>query len=92
VVLVPPASHLLAFAVTAFVIIVVPGPSVLFVFGRALGLGRVAGVATVAGNTLGEYVQVLAVAFGIGALAERSVLIFTVLVLPYRPGRLRRPA
>jgi len=78
---VPPTSHLLAFTVTAFVIIVVPGPSVLFVFGRALGLGRTAGVATVAGNTIGEYVQVLAVAFGIGALVERSVLAFTVLKL-----------
>jgi threonine/homoserine/homoserine lactone efflux protein len=77
----PSTSHLLAFTVTAFVIIVVPGPSVLFVFGRALGLGRAAGVATVVGNTLGEYVQVLAVAFGIGALAERSVLTFTVLKL-----------
>lgn len=76
-----PTSHLLAFTVTAFVIIVVPGPSVLFVFGRALGLGRTAGVATVAGNTIGEYVQVLAVAFGIGALVERSVLAFTVLKL-----------
>jgi threonine/homoserine/homoserine lactone efflux protein len=81
VVLVPSTSQLLAFAVTAFVIIVVPGPSVLFVFGRALGLGRAAGVATVVGNTAGEYVQVLAVAFGIGALAERSVLTFTVLKL-----------
>src|ERR1700756_4618033 len=81
VVLVPSTSHLLAFAVTALVIIVVPGPSVLFVFGRALGLGRTAGVATVAGNTIGEYVQVLAVAFGIGALVERSVLAFTVLKL-----------
>ena len=77
----PPTSHLLAFTVTAFVIIVVPGPSVLFVFGRALGLGRTAGVATVAGNTIGEYVQVLAVALGIGALVERSVLAFTVLKL-----------
>jgi threonine/homoserine/homoserine lactone efflux protein len=77
----PPVSHLLAFSLTAFVIIVVPGPSVLFVFGRALGLGRLAGVATVVGNTLGEFVQVMAVAFGIGALVERSVLIFTALKL-----------
>jgi threonine/homoserine/homoserine lactone efflux protein len=74
-------AHLLAFSATALVIIVVPGPSVLFVFGRALGLGRAAGVATVVGNTAGEYMQVLAVAFGIGALVERSVLAFTVLKL-----------
>jgi threonine/homoserine/homoserine lactone efflux protein len=80
-VLVLPTSHLLAFAVTAFVIIVVPGPSVLFVFGRALGLGRIAGVATVAGNTVGEYLQVVAVAFGIGGLVERSVPVFTALKL-----------
>jgi threonine/homoserine/homoserine lactone efflux protein len=77
----PPVSHLLAFSLTAFVIIVVPGPSVLFVFGRALGLGRLAGVATVVGNTLGEFVQVMAVAFGIGALVERSALVFTALKL-----------
>src|SRR5215469_686799 len=74
-------AHLLTFSATAFVIIVVPGPSVLLVFGRALGLGRIAGVATVVGNAAGEYVQVLAVAFGIGALVERSVLAFTVLKL-----------
>jgi threonine/homoserine/homoserine lactone efflux protein len=54
---------------------------VLFVFGRSLGLGRAAGIATVVGNTAGEYVQVLAVAFGIGAIAERSVLAFTVVKL-----------
>jgi len=75
------SAHLVAFSATAFVIIVVPGPSVLFVFSRALGLGRAAGVATVVGNTAGEYVQVLAVAFGIGALVERSVLMFTILKL-----------
>jgi threonine/homoserine/homoserine lactone efflux protein len=78
---VPSASHLLAFAVTALAIIAVPGPSVLFVVGRALGLGRAAGLATVAGNTAGEYLQVLAVAFGIGVLAERSVAAFTTLKL-----------
>ena len=76
-----PTSHLLAFAITAFVIIVVPGPSVLFVFGRALGLGRLAGIATVAGNTAGEYLQVVAVAFGIGALVERSMIVFAALKL-----------
>jgi threonine/homoserine/homoserine lactone efflux protein len=76
-----PTSHLLAFAITAFVIIVVPGPSVLFVFGRALGLGRLAGIATVAGNTAGEYLQVVGVAFGIGALVERSMAVFTALKL-----------
>ena len=69
------------FALTAFVIILIPGPSVLFTVSRAIVLGRVAGVATVAGNTVGAFTQVLAVAFGIGPLIERSIVVFTVLKL-----------
>jgi len=76
-----PTSHLLTFTITAFVLIAIPGPSVLFTVSRAIVLGRAAGVATVAGNTVGAFTQVLAVAFGIGPLVERSVLLFTVLKL-----------
>jgi threonine/homoserine/homoserine lactone efflux protein len=36
---------------------------------------------TVVGNAIGEYVQVIAVAFGVGALAERSVAVFTAMKL-----------
>jgi threonine/homoserine/homoserine lactone efflux protein len=77
----PAAGDLAAFAVTAFIIIVIPGPSVLFIVARALAHGRKASALTVAGNTAGEYVQVAAVAFGVGLLAERSVAIFTALKL-----------
>lgn len=76
-----PTSHLLAFMITAFALIAVPGPSVLFTVSRAIALGRAAGVATVAGNTAGAFVQVVAIAFGIGPLVERSVVLFTVLKL-----------
>jgi threonine/homoserine/homoserine lactone efflux protein len=78
---VPPTTHLLTFTITAFALIAVPGPSVLFAVSRAIALGRVAGVATVAGNTLGAFVQVVAVAFGIGPLVERSVTLFTAMKL-----------
>ena len=74
-------THLLAFTVTALVLIAIPGPSVLFTVSRAITLGRGAGVATVAGNTVGAFTQVVAVAFGIGPLVERSVALFTVLKL-----------
>jgi threonine/homoserine/homoserine lactone efflux protein len=76
-----PADRLLAFGITAFVVIVIPGPSVLFVVGRALACGRRVAVWTVVGNSLGEYAQVIAVAFGVGALAEQSVAVFTALKL-----------
>jgi threonine/homoserine/homoserine lactone efflux protein len=78
---VPSPDRLLTFALTAAVVIVIPGPSVLFVVGRALAGGRRVAVLSVVGNTMGEYVQVLAVAFGVGALAERSVTAFTALKL-----------
>ncbi len=77
----PPASHLLAFALISFALIIVPGPNVIFVITRSLMLGRTAGVGTAIGGVVGEYVLVMAVALGIGALVERSVAMFTVIKL-----------
>ncbi|WP_327121766.1 LysE family translocator [Streptomyces sp. NBC_01341] len=74
-------DRLLAFAAVSLLLIVVPGPSVLFVIGRALSLGRRAALTTVVGNTLGSYVLVVAVALGVGAVVERSVVVFTALKL-----------
>jgi len=72
-----PVDHLLTFAAAAFVLIVIPGPSVLFEISRSVALGRRAGLATVAGNGLGELVQATAVAVGIGAIIQRSAPLFT---------------
>jgi threonine/homoserine/homoserine lactone efflux protein len=77
----PPGDHLLEFAITAFVLIVVPGPSVLFVVSRGVALGRKAALATVAGNTAGVMVQAILVALGLGALVERSDAAFTAVKL-----------
>jgi threonine/homoserine/homoserine lactone efflux protein len=65
-----------AFALTAFALIVIPGPSVLFVVSRGVSLGRRAALATVVGNGIGVYLQVLLVAAGLGAVLERSALLF----------------
>lgn len=71
-------GQVLAFAAVAAVLIAIPGPSVLFTIGRALTVGRQAAMFSVLGNALGVLVQVFAVAFGVGAVVERSVAIFTV--------------
>lgn len=76
-----PTGHLLAFAVISFILIIIPGPNVLFVISRSLMLGRAAGVGTAVGGQIGVYAQVVGVAFGIGALVERSVALFTVVKL-----------
>jgi threonine/homoserine/homoserine lactone efflux protein len=76
-----PTSHLLAFTLTTVVFIAIPGPSVLFVVSRSVVHGSAAGIATVAGNTAGVFTQIVAVAFGIGPLVQRSIMLFTVLKL-----------
>jgi threonine/homoserine/homoserine lactone efflux protein len=75
------SARLLAFIATAFVVIVIPGPSVLFVVGRALAGGRRVALLSVLGNAAGEYVQVIGIAFGIGALVEQSAAAFNLLKL-----------
>ena len=75
------SDHLLGYALASFVLIVIPGPSVLFVVGRALAYGRRTALATVCGNAAGNYVVAACVAFGIGTLVERSAAVFTVVKL-----------
>jgi threonine/homoserine/homoserine lactone efflux protein len=76
------SGHQLAsFALAAFLIIVIPGPSVLFVVSRGVALGRRAALATVAGNTLGAFAQGVLVAFGLGALVTRSQTLYAAVKL-----------
>jgi threonine/homoserine/homoserine lactone efflux protein len=74
---VPPTDHLLAFTLTCAVVVLIPGPSVLFTVGRALSLGRRGALLTVAGNATGVYVQVLFVAIGLGAVVAASATAYT---------------
>ena len=60
------------------VIIVIPGPSVLFTIGRALALGRIGGLLSVLGNALGMLPVIAAVALGVGAIVAQSVVLFTI--------------
>lgn len=74
-----PLENLLAFAAAAVVLIVIPGPSVLFTIGRSLALGRVGGLLSVLGNALGVVPLAAAVALGVGATVAQSVVLFTVI-------------
>ena len=74
-----PVENLWAFVVASVVLIVIPGPSVLFVIGRSLALGRLGGLLSVLGNAVGMIPLVAAVALGVGAVVAQSVLLFTVI-------------
>jgi len=73
-----PLANLVAFVLVAIPIILVPGPSVLFVIGRSLSLGRVGGLLSVVGNAIGGLVVVVAVAFGVGLIIAQSLVVFTI--------------
>ncbi len=77
----PSLSAVAAFAAVSFALIIVPGPSVMFVVGRAVALGRRAALLTVIGNAVGVYVQLLLVAAGLGVIVERSIVVFTAVKL-----------
>lgn len=74
-------DHLLEFAGLALLLVIVPGPSVLFAVTRAITIGRREALFTVAGNAVGVYLQVAAVAFGLGTLVAASTTIFTAVKL-----------
>ncbi|ANJ25531.1 LysE family translocator [Agromyces aureus] len=74
-----PLESLGAFVIASIVLIVIPGPSVLFVIGRSLALGRLGGLLSVVGNALGMVPLVAAVALGVGAIVAQSVVLFTII-------------
>ena len=69
-------SRLVEYIIAAMIIILAPGPSVLFVIARAIAWGRKVAVVTVAGNVTGAFVLSSLVAFGLGPVLQRSDLAF----------------
>ena len=69
-------SRLPEYIVAAMVIILAPGPSVLFVIARAIAWGRSIAVFTVAGNVTGAFSLSVFVALGLGPVLERSELAY----------------
>ncbi len=72
----PELSTLAVFAVAALVLLVVPGPSVLYIVTRSIHQGRMAGVVSVLGVHIGSLVHVAAAALGLSALLMSSALAF----------------
>lgn len=72
-------DHWLAFAAASAVMLAIPGPTILLVISYALGHGRKAAGATVAGVALGDFTAMTASMLGLGALLATSAAIFTVL-------------
>jgi threonine/homoserine/homoserine lactone efflux protein len=75
---VPDPSQLLFFVGAALMLLVVPGPSVLYIVTQSVSHGRRAGIASVAGITTGTLVHIAAATVGLSALLASSAVAFDV--------------
>jgi threonine/homoserine/homoserine lactone efflux protein len=77
-VIVPEASVLGLFVVAAIVLLLTPGPAVLYIVTRSVEQGRLAGLVSALGIHVGTLVHVAAAALGVSALLVSSALAFDV--------------
>jgi threonine/homoserine/homoserine lactone efflux protein len=64
------------YCIAAIIIVLAPGPSVLFVLARAIAWGRATAIATVVGNVMGAFSLSVVVAVGLGPILQRSEFAF----------------
>jgi len=74
----PPLSGLGLFVVAAFLLLITPGPAVLYIVTRSMDQGRRAGLVSVAGVHAGTLVHIGAAAAGLSAVLTASALAFSV--------------
>lgn len=69
-------SKLPLFVLAAAVLIVIPGPSVFYIITRSLDQGRMAGIASTLGVTVGAFLHIAAAALGLSAVLASSAVAF----------------
>ncbi len=77
-IVIPNATSIGVFSLAAILLLLTPGPAVLYIVARSVEQGRIAGLASVCGITTGTLVHVLAAALGLSALLASSALAFAV--------------
>ena len=70
--------NLPVFLVAALVLLLTPGPAVLYIVARSLDQGRLAGLVSVLGIEVGNSVHVLAAAVGLSAVLLSSAPAFSI--------------
>ena len=68
----------LQFLITAFVVVIAPGPGVLYTLAIGLGQGRTAAIAAAAGCTFGIVPHLAAAILGVAAILHTSALLFNI--------------
>jgi threonine/homoserine/homoserine lactone efflux protein len=77
-IVIPTATSIGIFSIAAILLLLTPGPAVLYIVARSVEQGRIAGLASACGITTGTLVHVLAAALGLSALLASSALAFSI--------------
>ncbi len=71
-------ASLTIFVLAALALLLMPGPAVLYIVGRSIEQGRLAGIVSTLGIALGSTVHVVFAALGLSAVLMQSALAFSV--------------
>lgn len=74
----PDLVHLPLFILASVVLLLTPGPAVLYIIARSVDQGRRAGLVSVCAIEVGNFMQVIAATLGLSALLLSSALAFTI--------------
>jgi threonine/homoserine/homoserine lactone efflux protein len=77
-IVIPGAANLGLFTVAALVLLVVPGPAVLYIVARSVAQGRAAGFVSDIGIHSATLIHVAAAALGLSALLASSAIAFSI--------------
>jgi threonine/homoserine/homoserine lactone efflux protein len=78
-IVIPNAASIGVFCAAAVLLLLTPGPAVLYIVARSVEQGRIAGLASVCGITTGTLIHVLAATLGLSALLASSALAFAAI-------------
>ena len=77
-IVIPSGQNLLLFVGAALVLLLIPGPAVLYVVARSITQGRKAGIVSVCGIHTATLLHILAAALGLSVLVLSSALAFNI--------------
>jgi threonine/homoserine/homoserine lactone efflux protein len=75
---VPDPRTVLTFATASFVLLIIPGPAVLYIVNRSVSDGRRVGIAAASGLSLGNLTHAIAAAVGLSAVLATSATAFNI--------------
>ncbi|KJS87690.1 MAG: RhtB family transporter [Peptococcaceae bacterium BICA1-8] len=75
----PDITTLILFAGASLILLITPGPSIIYIMTQSIEQGRSAGIIAVLGIELGSFIHVIAATFGISALLMASATAFNII-------------